>query len=230
MNDKSIDKSGEVKETAKKPKKLNAQGTKNAADYKKPLLISAIALAVIVVVVLSVVLIANNSPIAKILTNLSKNPNYHMTATISGIPLVGSLSLEQKVDGNITYTSKFLLTPEQYKEIVDNETYVYTKNSSGVWVKEKSENSGNAINEMFEELVGDLNELTNPKNYKKVKGEENKYKQKDNVSFDGCKDVVITIEDDEITVELTIDFEGAQLPSKLVISEIGKVELTLPEV
>ena len=212
------------KQKARKSASHVAQNTKNTVAGKKILLICLIALIAVVAITMSVALIFSSSPIGKLLTKLNDGKNYHLTAT------VGSFSFEQKVDGNVTYTSSFLLSPEQYKEVVGDEAYIYTKNSSGEWTKKKSENSGNAMNDMLEELVGDLDELTNPKNYKKVKGEKNKYAQKDNVNFEGCKDVVITIEEDKVIVEMIIDFEGLNFHTTVVISEIGEVELTLPEV
>ena len=224
---------------AKKRKKLNTPTasktkiTKKATDnskLKKTLIIASIALAAVVAIVLSAVLIFNNSAVGKLLTQLKDGENYHMTATVSGIPLVGSLSFEQKVDGNISYTSSFLLTPERYKEVVGDETYIYTQNSSGKWTKTKSEGNSNSVNDMIEDLIGDLDDLTNPKNYKKISGEKNKYQQKANVEFENCRDVIITIENDKITVEMTINFAGSDLPATIVISNIGKVDLMLPEV
>ena len=223
----------------KKRKKLNtptpegADDAKDALDMtriKKPLIITAISLVVIAAIVLTAALIFGNSPIGKLLSKIGNMDNYRMSATVSGIPLFGSLTLEQEVDGNVTHTSAFLFSPEQYKEVVGEETYVYKKSSSDKWTKTKSDGQGNSMNDMIEDLIGDVDNLTNPKNYEKVKGEKNKFRQKDGVEFDGCKDVVITLEDDKITVEMTIDFEGMQLPTTVTIYDIGEVELTLPTV
>ena len=223
----------------KNTKKLNTPTTSSAQNTKKPqdstklkkaIIVTSAIIAAIAVLVLSVVLIINSSPIGKLLTQLNKDKNYHMTATVSGIPFVGSLTMDQLVDGNVTFTSAFLFSSDQYKEIVGEDTYIYTKDSSGKWTKTKSDGSGNSTEDMIEDLVGDIDELTNPKNYEKIKGEKNKYQQKESVEFEGCKDVVITIEDGKITVAMTIDFEGIDLPTTVVITEIGEIELTLPEV
>ena len=217
--DTPTDKSGDVTNGAQAKTKL-----------KKPLIIGGSITGGVLILALILLLIFQSSPIGRILTKLEKNESYHMSATISGIPILGSISLERMVDGNVTYTSAFLLSSEQFIEVVGEDTYLYTKSSDGTWTRKKTDSSSNTADDMIEDLIGDVDELTNPKNYERVKGEKYKYKQKDDVDFGGCKDVVITIADDTVTVEMTVSFQGMEMPATVVISRIGEVELTLPEV
>jgi hypothetical protein len=207
-------------------------GAKNGAHKakrKKPLIIGVSIGGGALILALIMILIFTSSPIGRLLSKLNKTENYHMTATVSGIPLLGSISFEQSVDGNVKYSPASFLSAEKYEETLDDGKYVYTKNSSGEWTKKKSDGEGGTIDNITNELFGDIDELTNPKNYKKVKGEKNKYEQKDGVIFDSCSNVVITIEEDKVTVVMTIDFSDMELPATVIISEIGEVELTLPK-
>ena len=228
-----------IQKSEKNAKKLNtptdkSRGSTNEAQtkakLKKPLIIGGSITGGVLILALILLLIFQSSPIGRILTKLEKNESYHMSATISGIPILGSISLERMVDENVTYTSAFLFSSEQYTEVVGDDTYVYTKSSGGEWTKKKADSSSNTTDDMIEDLIGDVDELANPKNYERVKGEKYKYKQKDDVDFGGCKDVVITIADDTVTIEMTVSFQGMDMPATVVISRIGEVELTLPEV
>ena len=99
-----------------------------------------------------------------------------------------------------------------------------TKNDDGTWSKTKDtkkNDSGVTGNNTMDELF-------NPDNYEKVKDKENTYKQKKDVTFDDFEDVIITIEEDSCTIEMTSTDEGYGV--KLVISKIGEIDLTLPSV
>lgn len=71
-----------------------------------------------------------------------------------------------------------------------------------------------------------LETLFNSANYEKV--DEKTYKQKSDVSFDDFKNVVMTLEGDSCTIEMVSIEDGYGV--KFVISEVGKIELTLPTV
>ena len=73
-----------------------------------------------------------------------------------------------------------------------------------------------------------MEQLFNPENYDKVKDKDQTYKQKEDVSFDEYKDIVMTIEENSCTIEMVSIDEGYSM--KIVISKIGEIKLTLPTV
>lgn len=228
--DKNTAKSIEKLNTPKPSGKNNAKSAAEKSKLKKPLIITAIVLAAILILTLILVLIFQSSPIGRILTRLQKSQSYQMSATVSGIPFLGSLSIEQSVDENVTYTPASLISAEHYRETVGDEVYVYKKDTNGNWTKSLATDSDASFEDIAEELIGDIDTLTNPRSYEKVKGEKNKYKQKDDVEFAGYRDVVITIGENEVTVEMTMDMDSLSFPATVIISKIGEVELTLPEI
>ena len=75
-----------------------------------------------------------------------------------------------------------------------------------------------------------FNEIINPDNYEPVEGEKNVYRQKVDVTFDLCKNVVIYLEKDSCTITMIAYSDGMALETTIVISNIGKVDITLPAV
>ena len=73
-------------------------------------------------------------------------------------------------------------------------------------------------------------ELLDPEKYEKVDGKEYTYKQKEDVTFENFEDVMIVVTDETVTVTMYFYIEGIGFPTKIVITNIGEVELTLPEV
>lgn len=192
---------------------------------KKPLIIaSAIVLAAIVLAV-TLILVFAKHPLEKFLAKMEREENYQMTITLSDIPFFGTITIQTKQDGNISYTSGF--GEESYTETVGDDVYEYTKDSSDNWIKEKLE-SDDESDSTSDQLTDDFEELFNPENYDKV--EKNKYEQKSNVHFDDYDNVVITIDDDTYTIEMDMSSEGMVMHAKIVISKIGAVELVLPKV
>ncbi len=150
--------------------------------------------------------------------------NFQMAMTIE---LTDTIKMTQivKTDGNIQYTvaNKDWMIPESYTETLEDGTvFEYTKDAFGVWSKAEKEDES-ALDE-------DANDLFNSKNYEKVDGEKNTYRQKDDVIFEKFEDVVITIGEDSCTVECVLRIEGVGYDTKVVYSKIGEMELTLPEV
>ena len=144
---------------------------------------------------------------------------------MSNIPYIGTYSTVMKLDGNIQYTPADIFGEEEtYVETVGDIEYVYTKNSYGQWTKTINTEPDDDSDEELMEM------LFNPDNYKKVDGKKNTYKQKDGVSFGEYENVKITIEDASCTIEMSALFEGVQMDIKFVISKLGEVELTLPNV
>ena len=211
----------------------NTDNTDNATDkpkLKKLLIIGGSILGAITILTLVLVLVFASTPIGRILTKLQKDNSYHMSVTVSNVFILGTVTFEQYVDEDVKYTPAFLLSAEKYEQTVGDDLYVYTKNDFGNWVRTKSEGSDGLVESMGEDIFGDFDDLLNPKNYEMVDGDDSKYKQKDNVEFDGCKNVLITIGENDVTVTMLMFFSGLELPTTIVISQIGEVELTLPEV
>ena len=170
---------------------------------------------------------SSKHPIDEFKEKMEKADSCQMSITISDVPLFGTFTMTTKVDGNIQYTPAVMFSEEEYTETVDGVTYKYTKDDSGKWTKEKEE-----TNDDDSSVYGDesLAKLFNPDNYEKVEGEENTYKQMSDVTFDDYEDVKITIEDDSCTIEMKAISDGMTFGVKIVISKIGKIELTLPKV
>lgn len=194
---------------------------------KKPLIIASAVAAAAVILTVTLILIFAKHPIAKFFGKMEKENNYQMTVTMSDIPFFGTMSFYTKVDDNVSYISAFLFEAESYTERVGDDVYTYTKDSNDKWVKVKNE-SNVEDNSTVNQFSKDYAELLNPKNYEK--DGKNKYVQKDDVKFDSYDNVVITIDDDCLTIEMDVTSEGMIFRVKIVISDVGDVELTLPKV
>lgn len=162
-------------------------------------------------------------PIEEFKSKMDAADNYQISTTMSEVPFFGTITVITKVDGNIQYSSTALFDTEEYTETVGDAVYKYTKNENGVWSKaldtDGQDNTAGTDSKTLEILF-------NPDNYDKV--EENTYRQKKDVSFDEFKDVVMTLEGDSCTIETVSIEDGYGV--KFVISEVGKIELTLPTV
>lgn len=193
---------------------------------KKPLIIaSAIAVAAIILAV-TLILVFSKYPIAKFFAKMKKEDNYQLTITLSDIPLFGTIKMQAKQDGNVSYTSAWGFG--SYTERVGDDIYEYTKDlSSGNWIKEKQESADESeSNTTIDQLL--FEGLLDIKNYYKVN--KNMYKQKNDVHFDDYHNVVITLDGDSCTINMDATSEGTVMHVEIVISNIGRVELILPEV
>ena len=164
-------------------------------------------------------------PIEEFISRMRDADSAQMTMTMSDVPFLGTITMITKHDGNIEYTSGSLISDESYIETINDLRYEYTKNDDGKWIKsliteDESEDDSNDLTTLFE----------NPENFEKVEGKENTYKQKSSVTFDDFDNVVITIEDDTCTIEMTMISDDMICGCKIVISHIGEIELTLPDV
>ena len=191
----------------------------------------ALSFLIVVSLCLSMLLTATSCalfkhPIEKFNDKMEKADSYQITITMSDVPFLGTITMTTKVDGNIQYSPTTLISEEEYIETDGDVEYKYSKNELGKWVKEKVTDKDDS--EVFDEES--FEELFNPKNYEKVKGEKNTYQQKDDVDFDEFKDVKITIEDDSCTIEMSVTSEGVTFNMEIVVSKIGEIELTLPEI
>ena len=190
----------------------------------KKIILLFTALMLCISMILGVTSCGTKHPIEKFKSKMTKANSYQMSVTMSSVPFFGTVTMTTKVDGNIEYTPANMFEEEEYTETIGDIKYKYTKNDDGTWSKTqdtKKNDSGVTGNKTMDELF-------NPDNYEKVKDKENTYKQKKDVTFDDFEDVIITIEEDSCTIEMTSTDEGYGV--KLVISKIGEIELTLPSV
>ena len=221
----------ETKTNNTKQKKSN----KNTKAVKKinmskttKIIIAAVALVLCIAAVLSIVLISNSmNPLEKFVSKIARKQNFQMDVSLYGIPLFGSIAFAVEMDGNVTHIPDIFLIEECYVEKVGDETFKYTKDENGKWVKEKEEVDDSALDLFGEE---DLEDLINPDNYELVDGTKNVYHQKADVQFKNFKDITITLEKDTCTIEMIAYVEGMALETQIIISNIGKVELELPKV
>ena len=136
-----------------------------------------------------------------------------------------------EMDGNVIHIPDVLSGEESYIEKVGGETFEYTKDETGKWVKSKSEDDPtlDLLNE------DDLMELIDSNNYYLVEGTKNVYRQKDDVRFEKFKDVTITLEEDSCKIDMIAYVEVSifgemALTTHIVISNIGEMNVKLPSV
>ena len=190
------------------------------------IIIAAVAAVLCIAMVVGIVLWSSVHPLEKFAIKIARKQNFQMDIVLSGIPLFGSVALTCEVDGNIQHIPAATFISESYIETVDDKQYTYSKDENGKWTKTESENGmlGNLKdNEMLKDLV-------DPDNYEPVEGKKNTYRQKADVEFEDCKNVTITIEKDSCTIEMILYTDGMALETLIVISEIGKMDVKLPDV
>ena len=193
------------------------------------ILIAAVAAVLLIATVVGIVLWSSVHPIERFALKIARKQNFQMDITLSGIPLFGTVALTCEVDGNIQHIPQGTFISESYIETVGDKRYTYSKDDSGRWTKTEKdigENdflSGLQDNEM-------LKKLTTPENYEKVEGEKNVYRQKEGVEFESFQNVTITIEKNTCTIQMILYADGMALDTVIVISNIGKMDVTLPRV
>ena len=162
----------------------------------------------------------------RFLRKLEKEESAKLNMTIYiEIPDYGEYkeTVVMKVDGNVEYYEDS--TGEvYYVETVDQTEYTYTKDESGKWIKTA------APVEEDSSTDSDIWELFNYDNYEKVRGEKNTYRQKENCEIMGYDDLEHYIDKDTCVIRGEMIIEGISCDFKLVISQVGEVELTLPKV
>ena len=192
---------------------------------KKAIIILSSILAVIIAVSVTVVVILSSNPFVSFFLKIERENNFKATATLSDIPLFGSLTIETKQDGNLFYMKG--LSSETYTETIRDDVYEYAKDSSGNWTKTKKaggESDEESTKDKFADFFADL---ADPKKYTKVA--DNKYVQKEGVQFENCDNVSITLVDGECIVEMEVTYI-VKVNATIVVSDVGEVEITLPEV
>ena len=193
----------------------------------KKIIIAAVAGVLCLAIALSIVLVSiAKNPLERFALKVLQKQNFQMDVVLSGIPLFGSVALTYEVDGNIQHIPDGSFVSESYTQTVGDKQYQYSKDENGKWVKTESEGdilSTLQDSDMFEQLV-------NFENYELVEGEKNVYRQKADVTFEDFKDVTITIEKDSCTITMIVYTSGMALDTIIVISNIGKINLKLPDV
>ncbi|MBO5931646.1 MAG: hypothetical protein J6Q70_05370 [Clostridia bacterium] len=196
----------------------------------KKIILAIVAAVLCLATVLSIVIVnASIHPLEKFALKIMKKQNFQMDIVLSGIPIFGAVALTCEVDGDVQHIPAANFISESYIEKVGDKQYTYAKDSNGKWTKTESaldaDNllSGIQDSEMFKNLI-------NLENYEEVEGKKNVYRQKEGVEFDGCKNVTITLEKDSCTIEMILYTGGMALETVIVISNIGKMDVTLPSV
>ena len=195
----------------------------------KKIIVSVIATVLLIAIIVGIVLWSSVHPLEKFALKIARKQNFQMDIVLSGIPIFGAVALTCEVDGNIQHIPAANFVSESYIETVGDKRYTYTKDDTGKWTKTESDVDEDDLfgnlqeNEAFQELM-------NLENYEEVEGKKNVYRQKEDVAFDGFKNVTITLEKDTCTIEMILYTSGMALDTVIVISNIGKMDLTLPKV
>lgn len=195
----------------------------------KKIIFSVIAAVLLIAIIVGIVLWSSVHPLEKFALKIARKQNFQMDIVLSGIPIFGAVALTCEVDGNIQHIPAANFISESYIETVGDKRYTYTKDDTGKWTKTESDVDEDDLfgnlqeNEAFQELM-------NLENYEEVEGKKNVYRQKEDVVFDGFKNVTITLEKGTCTIEMILYTSGMALDTVIVISNIGKMDLTLPKV
>ena len=163
---------------------------------------------------------------------LEEKQNYEVEMSVTGVPLLDELAITFSVDENVKHFSETLLTNEIYVETLDGKSYVYTKSLLGdEWEKAEMDALSVDLSDFSDILSEDAVEsLLDIRNYDISVDDELVLTQKEDVEFDFCKDVVLTVSSDSCSFELTVEFLEVECTATVVISNIGKVNLSLPAV
>lgn len=145
------------------------------------------------------------------------------------VPIFGKMSMTMKMDDNKQYTSAMFDKPEEYKEVIGDTTFTYTKNGYGSWIKTESQTEEDevSIEEKFEELF-------NSKNYEYSKDLE-KFVLKDDVNpefLDGMQadSLTLEIDGDKCIISGEVNSEGMVMEISITIKDLNKTEILLPTV
>ena len=141
------------------------------------------------------------------------------------VPIFGKISMTMKMDDNKQYTS----VPEEYKEVIGDTTFTYTKNDNGDWIKTESQTEEDevSIKEKFKELL-------NSKNYEYSK-DLKKFVLKDDVNpefLDGMQadSLTLEIDGDKCIISGEVNIEGMVMEISITIKDLNKTEILLPTV
>ncbi len=189
----------------------------------KKFLKAFVSLMVVFCVLLGTTSCSLGDPFKKFSKKIEKKENFKMTMSIT-IEDVGKITQTAYVDDNIMYypENTALMTEEYYVESMEDSVVEYRKNQNKKWEKTTKEKD-DAFNL-------ETNDIFNVENYKRDSEDKNVYRQKKDVIFDNFEDVVITFYDESVVIEGNMTMEMVKYEVKIVISEIGEQQLTLPSV
>ena len=194
----------------------------------KKIILAIVAAVLCVATVLSIVIVnASMNPLEKFALKIMKKQNSQMDIVLSGIPIFGAVALTCEVDGDVQHIPAANFISESYIEKVGDKQYTYAKDSNGKWTKTEGEASDMLSGIQSNDLLKDLMNL---ENYEEVEGKKNVYRQKEDVTFESFKNVTITLEKDSCTIEMILYTGGMALDAVIAISNIGKMNVTLPSV
>ena len=194
----------------------------------KKIILAIVAAVLCVATVLSIVIVnASMNPLEKFALKIMKKQNFQMDIVLSGIPIFGAVALTCEVDGDVQHIPAANFISESYIEKVGDKQYTYAKDSNGKWTKTEGEASDMLSGIQSNDLLKDLMNL---ENYEEVEGKKNVYRQKEDVTFESFKNVTITLEKDSCTIEMILYTGGMALDAVIAISNIGKMNVTLPSV
>lgn len=149
--------------------------------------------------------------------------NMTISMEVPGYDEPYKITMLMKLDGNLEYYEDSL-GDCYYTETIDQTEYTYTKDENGKWIKTEAPVEDDSSTD------SDYDELWNLDNYEKVKGEKNTYRQKENCEINGFDDLELYVDKDTCTIKGEMIVEGVSCDFKMVISQVGEVELTLPKV
>lgn len=169
-------------------------------------------------------------PIDEFNDTMNSADSYQIAMTMSNVPFLGTITIITQIDGDIQYTPATFLSAEEYIHTVGDTEHVYTKDEeTGTWSKTERAVDDSDDSSDFSSAES-MEDFFNSKNFEKVKGEENTYKQKSSTSFDEYDNVKIKISDSSYTITMTVTSDGMTMDAEIVISKINDITLTLPSV
>ena len=168
---------------------------------------------------------------------LLEENNYQITLTIEDFPILGKIRDDKKIDGNISYGRDELVVGDmRYIEETDVEKYFYKK-YYGKWQKVLLTEENKSFSEL-DYIQDSIDILFNQNNYEKIK--KNVFELKKGVGYNilGPQDendyfiesAVVTVNEDSCVFEIEAYMSSIYYKMTVVFSEIGNINLTLPEV
>ncbi len=137
--------------------------------------------------------------------------------------------VQDLIRGEVKINSSILDDNEEYKEIVDGKVFIYTKNYFGEWEKELEK-----VDDSNDKDDDSLRKMFDSKNYDYSKKEKAFILKKDSDldDFNGMEilSFKVIIDGETCSIEGEVVSEGMAIPITIVIKNINKTTVTLPEV
>ena len=163
--------------------------------------------------------------------------NYQITLTIENVPLFGTLRDNKKIDGNISYgKDSFALGEPRYIEETDSDKFEYTQLNDKWYKTVLTEDSDNYSE--LDYIKESIDTIFNINNY--IKTDENIFELKEGVEYYilgpidendySIESAIVTVNEDDCVFEMEAFVSSIYYKMTLVFSDIGNINLTLPEV